>query len=348
MRVAAKGDGIFDRLALAVAPGLVPTPILESFVALMMARTIMAGTSLGVFRALDERPDDADGLAARLDLDARGADVLLKALHALGYVTWRDGRFENERVVDRFLLPGAKASLENWVGTFTYDMWDTFTELEGVVRSGEPIGLHERDPDDPYWERYMRGLFDLSKLRADFIARAIPADSPRRLLDLAGGHGGFAMALCRRHTQLQATIVELEGAARIGRRIVAEEGMDDRVSYRLGDMFELDLGTDADIVTAFSIVHHFDRERNVELLKRARAALRPGGTVAIYELDRPADDEPGTQLGALDGLLFYALSGARTYTGEEIAGWLGEVGFSRVKVKRPPQIEGTVLVVGRA
>jgi 2-polyprenyl-3-methyl-5-hydroxy-6-metoxy-1,4-benzoquinol methylase len=348
MRVAIKPDSVFDRLALAFAPGLVPTPLFEGFVAMMMARTIMAATSLGVFRALDERPDAADALARRLGIDPHGSDVLLKSLHALGYVEWRDGAYRNARVVERFLLPESSASQERWVGEFGYDMWDTFSELETVLRSGEPIGLHERADDDPYWERYMRGLFDLSKLRGGFIARAIPADSPRRLLDLAGGHGGFAMALCRRHKDLEATIVELEGAARIGRQIVREEGMDDRVTYRVGDMFELDLGSGFDIATAFSIVHHFDRERNVTLLRRAHAALRPGGTVAVYELDRPPDDKPGTQLGALDGLLFYALSGARTYSGEEIAEWMSEAGFERVKVMRPPQISGTVLVVGRA
>lgn len=348
MRVGTKPDDLFDRVALTLAPALVPTPVLESFVALMMARAIMAGTSLGVFRALDERPDDAEGLARRLDLDRRGADVLLVALHSLGYVRERDGRYRNAPQVERFLVPDARQSQERWVGSFTYDMWDAFGELERVIRSGEPAGLHDRDPDDPYWERYMRGLFDLSKLRGDLIARLIPARSPRRLLDLAGGHGGFAMALCRRHPELAATIVELEGAARIGRRIVAEEGMEERISYRVGDMFETDLGEGHDIATAFSIVHHLEPEQNLGLFRRARAALAPGGTMAVYELDRPREGKRGTQLGALDGLLFYVLSGARTYTGEEIAAWLREAGFDRVKVRRPPQIEGTVLVTGRA
>ena len=348
MRVATKPEGVFDRLALRLAPGLVPTPIIESYVAMMMARAIMAGTSLGVFRALDERPDDAAELARRLDLDPRGADVLMIALHALGYVEQSQGRYSNSRQVERFLLPGAGQSQERWVGSFTYDMWDTFGELERVLRSGEPIGLHERGREDPYWERYMRGLFDLSKLRGGFIARMIGARRPSRMLDLAGGHGGFAMALCRRHPGLRATIVELEGAARIGRRIVEEEGMADRVEFAVGDMFESDLGTGYDIATAFSIVHHFDPDRNLALVRRARAALRPGGTIAVYELDRPRPGRRGTQLGALDGLLFYALSGARTYSGEEIAEWLSEAGFARVKVRRPPQIGGTVLVTGRA
>lgn len=348
MRVGVKGEGVFDRLALTAAPGLVPTPLLESFVAMMMARTLMAATSLGVFRALEEQPDDADGLAARLELDPAGADVLMTALHSLGYVDERDGCYRNARQVERFLLPGSPQSIERWVGEFMYDMWETFGELERSLRSGEPTGLHERAPEDPYWERYMRGLLDLSRLRGDFIARAIPARSPRSMIDLAGGHGGFAMAICRRHAELHATVVELDGAARIGRRIVAEEGMEDRVSYLVGDLFEADLGEGHDIATAFSILHHFQPERCQRLLERARAALAPGGTMAVYELDRPAAGKRGTQLGALDGLLFHVLSGARTYSGEEIAGWMRAAGFQRVKIKRPPQIEGTVLVVGRA
>lgn len=348
MRVAAKPDGLFERLAFSVAPGMVPTPIFESYVALMMARAIMAGSSLGVFRALAERPDDPEGLADRLELDPVGADVLLKALHACGYVVERGGRYRNGPPVERFVLPGSPASLESWVGTFGYDMWETFGELERALRTGEPSGLHDRDPDDPYWERYMRGLFDISKLSAAIVARAIPARSPGRLLDLAGGHGGFTMAMCRRHDGLEATVLELEGAARIGRQIVAEQGMEERVQYRIGDIFESDLGIDNDVVMAFSIVHHFDSERNVELLRRARAALRPGGTMAVYELERPPEGDAGTQIGTLTGLLFYVLSGARTYAAEEITSFFTEAGFERVQVKRPRRLAGNVLVIGRA
>jgi 2-polyprenyl-3-methyl-5-hydroxy-6-metoxy-1,4-benzoquinol methylase len=309
----------------------------------------MAGVSLGLFEALEEAPDDAAGLARRLDLDRAGVDVLLTALHACDYVKPDRGRFALTPAARRFAVSGGAHSLTDWAGVLAYDMWDHMGHLEDIVRTGEPVGLHDRDPDDPYWERYMRGLFDLSKLSADIVARLIPTDgSPRRMLDLAGGHGGYAMAMCRRHSDLTATIVELEGSARIGRRIVAEQAMGDRVSFEAGDLFEVDLGTGYDVVTAFQIAHHFGDEQNVELLRRARHALRPGATMAILEQERAEGRQSADQVGALTGVLFYVTSAARTFSARELAEFLGQAGFRAIRARRHAQLPGIVLMVATA
>ena len=83
-----------------------------------MARAIMAGVSLGIFEALDEKPDDADGLARRLKLDPRGTDILLVALHALGYLEQRDGNYRNAPAVEKFVLPDSPQTLRAYVGDF--------------------------------------------------------------------------------------------------------------------------------------------------------------------------------------------------------------------------------------
>ena len=340
-----------ERLALAavrlgVFGGALPGPVFDTYLALMAARTVMAGSSLGVFRALAEEPDDAEGVANRLGLDPTGVDVLLTALTALGYVVWRHGAFHNTKQVDRYLLGRGDRSLEAWIGGYAYDVWVAFSQLERVLEDGRPLGLYERDPDDPMWERHIAGLRDLARFTAEPVASAIPVRSPRRLLDLAGGHGAFAIAMCRRHPGLQATVVELEGAARVGRRIVADERLGDRVHFRVGDMFELELGDGYDVVTAHSILHNLDRDAAVELLRRGRAALRPGGTLAALELERPAGREMGTHVATLAGVLFYLLTGTRTYTAQELRGQFSEAGFRHVTVKRPRRLVGHVLAVG--
>lgn len=346
MRLGVRPDNPIE--ALALLSGRVPGALFETYFAFMAARVVMAASSLGVFEALAERPDEAAGLATRLELDPAGVQVLLLALRSQGYLEERDGRMHNGAQVERFLLRGSPESLAEWIGSFNYDMWEHFGHLEEVLRTGTPIGLHERGPEDPYWERYLRGLFELSRLQADVVARLIPAERPRRLLDLAGGHGGFAMALCRRHPGLTATIVELEGAARAGRAIVAEQGMADRVSFEEGDLFAHDPGGGYDIATAHNIVHHFDAEQNVELLGRAHAALRPGGTMAVLELERPEPGRRGSPIGTLTGVLFFITSAARTYTGRELAGFFAEAGFRRVRARRHPELPGSVVVLGRA
>ena len=84
MRLATRPDNLFERLAMVA--GQVPAPLFDTYVAMFTARAVMAGASLGIFAALAERPDDAPGLAGRLDLDPPGVEVLVTALHALGYV----------------------------------------------------------------------------------------------------------------------------------------------------------------------------------------------------------------------------------------------------------------------
>ena len=331
-----------------MAAGLAPTPLLETFEAMAMARAVMGGASLGIFDALDDRADTADGLARRLKLDPRGTDILMVALHALGYVEQRDGKYRNAPAVEKFVLRDSPQSVRAFVETFNRDMWDEFSRVDEAIRSGETTGLHQRAADDPYWERYMRGLFDLSRLAGDDVAKMIPARSPKRMLDLAGGHGGYAIAMCRRHSELHVTIAELEGAARVGREIVREEGMESRVDFLVGDMFESDLGTGYDVATAFQIVHHFDEDQNVELLTRAREAVRDGGTVAILEQERPPPGERGSTIGALTGLLFFVTSHARTYTADEIATFIEAAGFNRVRQRRSQRLPGHVLVTGRA
>jgi len=343
VHVGIKAGNPLERAALLA--GQVPEPLFEAYVALMMARSIIAGTELGIFVALAEQADDAAGLARRLQLDEPGVDVLLLALHAQGYLDAEGPRYRPSARTRRTLLPGASRSTKAWMH-FGPDMWEAFTGLEATVRGEAPQDIHDKPADDPYWERYMRGLFELSKLTRDDVARAIGARSPRRMLDIAGGHAGFAMALCDRHDGLHATVADLEGAARIGRAIVDEEGYADRIGFRVGDVFEGDLEGPYDLVTAFSIVHHFSAQRNVALLRRARSALRPGGRMAVFELERPATGDRGTQIGTLTGVLFYLTSGGRTYTGDEIAGFFTEAGFTDVRVKHPLRAPGNQLVLG--
>jgi ubiquinone/menaquinone biosynthesis C-methylase UbiE len=345
VRVATKSESVQERLALAA--GVIPTPLLETFEAMAMARAIMAGVSLGIFDALAENPDDADGLARRLQLDPHGTDILLVALHALGYVQQRAGRYRNSSAVEKFVLPDSPQTVRAYVGDFNRDMWDEFSRVEDAIRGGETSGLHSREPDDPYWERYMRGLFDLTRLAGDDVAKMIPVRNPKRMLDLAGGHGGYAIAMCRRHAELTVTIAELEGAARIGREIVREQGMADRIDFLVGDMFTTDLGDGYDVATAFQILHHFDEDVNVELLTRAREALRDGGTVAVLEQERPPAGERGSSIGALTGLLFYVTSRARTYTADELTTFVEAAGFNRVRQRRSQQFPGHVVVTGR-
>ena len=62
-----------------------PAPMLDIYGGLA-SRTVLAGIRLNVFESLAEQPATAEALEQRLNLDARGAGVLLGTLAALGYL----------------------------------------------------------------------------------------------------------------------------------------------------------------------------------------------------------------------------------------------------------------------
>lgn len=346
MRVGTRPDNPLE--ALGMLAGLAPAPLFEGYFGLMASRTLIAGVNLGIFTALDEQADDAIGLAGRLELDPRGVDALLIALHAMGYLDAVEAGYRPSGKARKHLLPDCSQPLDVVVGGFAVDMWEAFTNIEDAIRAGGDAELHdERPADDPFWERYMRALLQLADLRSATLTALIPASDPKTLVDLAGGHGGYSMAMCERHDGLKATVVELEGAARIGRKLVAQRGMSDRVEHVVADIFEGEFGDCYDVAMANSILHHFEPERIGILLGRARDALAPGGTVAIIEQERPAEGERGEQVGALTGMLFYLTSRVRTYSASELTSMVEAAGFERVRARHSISTPGIVVVSGK-
>jgi SAM-dependent methyltransferase len=325
-----------------------PDPFLDTFTALVAARAVTTAVMLGVFDALHEAPATPAELAERLGLDPLGAETLLTALTALGYVEGDGERARNSETAQRLLVSSSPESIATFIGHQGELHWRVLDLLPEAVRDGRAYALHEERHDDAAsWDAYIRGLFEISRPEHDGNAALVAVESPERLVDVAGGHGGFAMAMCRRHPGLRATVLDLPPSAAVGRKIVAEQGFADRVDFREGDVFELGLGENLDVVSIFNLIHHLPEERDRELIAMARAALRPGGALVIGDSARP---EPGGRMsahGAVSSLLFYAWSHSRNFAPSEVSAWMREAGFEDVEVHRNVRSLWRMVVTGR-
>jgi ubiquinone/menaquinone biosynthesis C-methylase UbiE len=298
--------------------------------------------------ALAEGPREPSELAEHLGLQAAGTELVLDVIASLGHVELRpDGRYEMTERARRWLDPRS----DHYVGDFladTGEYWQWWQGLEDLVRDGRHVELHDKPADDPYWRSYIRGQYQIARLSSAEVAKAVPLQSgAHSLLDVAGGHGEFSMALCRRYPGLKATIVDLPGSARVGREIVFGAGMEDRVRHVEGDMFEADLGGPHDGALCFNIVHHQTPEQARELFARIRAVLRPGAPLCVLELyDRPEGQKPDS--GSILGLFFHLTSGADTYTVEQVSRWLAESGFGPAEKHTFRTLPSLAMVSARA
>ena len=251
-------------------------------------------------------------------------------------------------MTERLLVTSSPESIATFSGAQADLHWEILGLLPEAVKSGRRYAMHEERRDDrERWEAYIRGLFEISRPEQEANAALVEVEDPRLLVDVAGGHGGFAMAMCRRHPALQATVIDLPPSAAVGRAIVEREGFAGRVGYREGDVFDLGLGEDLDVVSVFNLVHHLPEERDRDLCRLARAALRPGGALVIGDSARPEPGEPVSEHGAISSLLFYAWSHSRNFRPSEIRGWMEDAGFGDVRVHRNERSPWRVVVVGR-
>ncbi len=323
---------------LALWSNRAPVPVAEAMFGMGVARVVMAGVGLGLYAELARRPSTAADLAARLGLDRRGTAHLLACLTALGHLRRRGDRYELRDRLRRWLDPASPT----YVGTFlefNEDQWTWWSRLEEAVRTGRSFAIHTAPPEDPFWRRYVTAMYELARLAAPEVARRLRLPRrPRRLLDLGGGHGWYAVELCRRHLTLRATVLDLPGSVAVGREIVERAGMSDRVAFVEGDFLRDDLGGPYDGVLCFQVIHHLTPDQNVELFRRIDAALAPGGTLAV--LDYFASPRLRRPDAAFLGLHFYLTSAASTYTEADLRAWLRDAGswdrVRRVRLWRVP------------
>jgi SAM-dependent methyltransferase len=311
----------------AQAAGLVPTPVIDTLVALLLARAVIVGTQVGVFEALAAGPLPADEIAGRCGLAPQATAKLLDGLTGAGYLRYRQGRYALARVARKWLLKDSPTSLADAVLLQALDA-QYIARMEEYVRSGEPVRMHAEMTDDE-WGLYQRGMRSGATIATPEIVRRLrlPAGA-RDLLDIGGAHGYYTVALCRRHPGLRAVILDLPQAVAHAAPILAQEGMGDRVTQRSGDALGADLGAEAyDVVLVFNLMHHFLAEQNRDLTRRIARALRPGGIMVIGENIRPPCPGAGGQLGALADLYFAVTSEGGTWSFAELAGWQREAGL---------------------
>jgi hypothetical protein len=332
MRLGLKADNLLERVADWL--NLAPQPLAQAFFGMMASRTLMAGARLGVYAALAEGAAPAEALAERLKLSPEGTRALLEALVACEAVErQRDGRYRLAPKARRWLDPRSP----KYVGAFlefNYAQWDWWTGLEGVVRSGQAVDIHQFAPEDPRWRDYIHAMHQLARLAAPEVAAAIPLPrGAKSLLDLGGAHGWYAAELCLRHRGLKATVLDLEGSARVGRDIITSAGLSHLVTHREGDLLTAELGGPYDAVLLFQVMHHLSPAQNVALLRRVRGALGSRGTLAVLEYLREDIQDPASS-APLMGLHYFLTSGAAAYTPAEVEGFLDDAGF-RIEQTRP-------------
>jgi ubiquinone/menaquinone biosynthesis C-methylase UbiE len=112
------------------------------------------------------------------------------------------------------------------------------------------------------------------------------------LCDVGGGNGNTIAEVLKRQPNLQGMLFDLPHVVERAKANLQQAGVADRCQFVGGNFFE-QINVQADIILMRHIIHDWDDEKCITILKNCRAALRPGGKVVVVESVVPTGNEPG-------------------------------------------------------
>ncbi len=296
-----------------------------------------AAVKLNVFSHLGDECLSAAEIAGRLDGAPRGVTPLLNALTAMGLLEKRDDRFCNSESSRRLLCTDAPAYLGHII-THHKHLVDSWARLDKAVVSGRPVRERSSVSSEQWRESFLMGMFNMAMAVAPAVVDAIDLSGRRRLLDLGGGPGTYAIQFCLNNPGLKADVFDLPTSRPFAERTIARFDMGDRIEFIAGDYHVDEIPGRFDVALLSHILHAEGAEQCAVILRKAIAALEPGGMVIIHEfiLD---DAEDGPLFPALFSLnMLLGTPAGRAYSGRDLAAMLQEAGardIHRIPVQTP-------------
>ena len=135
----------------------------------------------------------------------------------------------------------------------------------------------------------------------------------------------------RRHAHIRCTSFDLPAVEPVAKKAIAAAGLSERIRTASGDFFKDPLPK-ADLITMGMILHDWNLEKKMHLIRAAYDALPPGG--ALVAIEALIDDDRRENVhGLMMSLnMLIEFGDAFDFTGRDFAGWCREAGFRRTEV----------------
>jgi len=265
------------------------------------AYTMRALAELEIPEALGDRRRTATEIAAEKGLDADALHRVMRfaALHGLLRLD-RRGRFRLTRT-GRVLRADHPHSMRPWIlyltERSTQEAWAGVTD---AVRTGEPAfpathgeSIWSYFATNPREEQqFAAGMRRITEVDLPSIVAGYPWPETGTVCDVAGGVGTVLAGVLKARPNLKGVLVDAPGVLREAEDHLRRQGVRDRVELSEGDFFESVTAT-ADVYVMKDVLHDWDDERCLKILRTVRAAM-PGGSrlVLVETLQEPNVVEP--------------------------------------------------------
>jgi SAM-dependent methyltransferase len=191
-------------------------------------------------------------------------------------------------------------------------------------------------------EGFLKAMTGLSIGSARVIATKVPWKRYRTFVDVGCAQGGVAVEIASAHKHLTGMGMDLSVVQPVFEAYAKIRGVDSRLRFVSGDFFKEPL-PQADVIIMGHILHDWNLEEKMMLLRKAYAALPPKGALIVHEA--LIDDARKTNaFGLLMSLnMLIETHGGFDFSGADCRQWMKDAGFSRTRVEPLTGPDGMVI-----
>ena len=263
--------------------------ILELTTGIWPALALRAVVGTGIADRLARRPSTPGELARDLGLHEQSVRRVLRLLSGYDIVSeLSDGRFELTRI-GRYAARDTPGSLADFV-QYTGEPWQLgpWERLNETLRTGVPAfeivygsSFFEYASSHPEVEElFDNAMASVAPLYGAAVANAYDFSQASPIADVGGGSGLVLRAILRAYPRAEGVLFDMPGAIARAPQALGDEGA--RVRIEAGDFFER-VPQGARTYVLSHVLHNWDDERVVKILRNVRKKLPADGRVLIVE-----------------------------------------------------------------
>ncbi len=341
------------REAATETPAPSPALFFDTINSYQKTAAIKAAVELDIFTVLAGSPETAEVIGRHAKASPRGIRILCDFLTVLGFLTKSGDHYgltpDSAVFLSRKSPAYAGSALEFLLSDHLRGAFDLLT---GAVRKGGTAQPHDGSvaPEHPMWISFARSMGPLMGPAAGGLAELIALDPnrPARVLDIAAGHGVWGLAFAKKYPRAQVVALDWAQVLEVARENARAAGVADRFSTIAGSAFDVELGSNYDVLLAPNFLYHFNTADCIHFLRRAHAALRPGGILAIVEFVPNQDRVTPPGPAGFSLIMLATTPEGDAYTVAEYSDMLAQSGFSApVQQSLPASMNVTLIATRR-
>ena len=299
--------------------------------------TLHTAVKLDVFTLIGEKQLTGAKMAEKINAAPNSVERLLNALVAMELLEKTDDTYSNTPAGLELLSKDSPKYLGHII-MHHHHLVESWSQLDQSVKSGQPIRERSSFSQEEWRESFLMGMFNMAMSMAPLLVPRVDLSSRRRLLDLGGGPGTYAIHFCRQNPQLKATVFDLPTTQPFAEKTIKRFDLSDRIDFVGGNYVKDEIKGAYDAAWLSHILHGEGPDECQRIIQKTVAALESGAIIIIHEfiLNKSMDGPLFPALFSLNMLL--GTDSGQAYSEQQLMDMLAAAGakdIQRLPIQTP-------------